>query len=449
MTTDSRDRVHARITRAVRRFPNLDLGGVTTDGLDPRDAAFARTLDQTVIRRWLTLEAVAMSRIDRPWETLDDTVCAALLIGAAQILLLDQVPNHAAINETVNRVRAKTHAGAAGFTNAVLRRISELPTGELSADDPAARDFHSRRDLLPLSDGRAIVLGEDVFDEDPVIRLAEQTSHGEDLVVHWISAHGLPQTRELCQHDLILPSILLTAENPATLEGHPVDAHQRSGFFHWRGVPGELGSFLKSNPTVRIQDPASAEAVASTAGLQPKLIIDYCAGRGTKTRQLAETHPEARIIAADIDPRRSNDLARAFADHPRIEVVEHGDFRDAIGKTDLLVLDVPCTNTGVLPRRPEAKYRFSTESLESLARMQRKIFRETEPLLAPDGAVLFSTCSLEPRENLKQVEALARKFEMSVRSQSQRFPTGMPGDPPTSIHDGSFLAVLERQAEKA
>ena len=113
------------------------------------------------------------------------------------------------------------------------------------------------------------------------------------------------------------------------------------------------------------------------------------------------------------------------------------------------MLDVPCTNTGVLPRRPEAKYRFSTESLESLARMQRKIFRETEPLLAPDGAVLFSTCSLEPRENRRQVEALARKFEMTVRSESQRFPAGMPGDPPTSIHDGSFLAVLQRHAEKA
>lgn len=441
---DGRDRVHGRIARALRRFPDLDLGGLNTADLEARDAAFARALDQTIIRRWLTLETVAASQVDRPWSRLDDDVAAALLIGSAQLLLMDQVPAHAAINETVNRVRQRTHQGAAGLVNAVLRKIANLQVGELPASDPAARDFHLRRDLLPLSDGRALVLGREVFAKDPVIRLVQQTSHGEELVLHWISAHGLEHTRTLCHHGLVLPPLLLTAEDPASISDGPVEPHDRSGFQVWKGNTGDLGAFLRAHPGSRVQDPASAEPVAATAGLEPRLIVDYCAGRGTKTRQLAENHPNARIIASDIDARRSADLARAFADHPRVDVVEHGDFREAIGRTDLLVLDVPCTNTGVLPRRPEAKYRFNARTLDSLARLQRKIFREAEPLLAPDGMILFATCSLEPLENRRQVEQAARRFNLNIRNQSQRFPEGLPGDPERRIHDGSFFALLER-----
>ncbi|MCH2160441.1 MAG: hypothetical protein MK085_01065 [Phycisphaerales bacterium] len=441
---DGRDRVHGRIARALRRFPDLDLGGLNTTGLEMREAAFARALDQAIIRRWLTLETVVSSQVDRPWARLDDEVAAALLIGSAQLLLLDQVPPHAAINETVTRVRERTHSGAAGLVNAVLRKIARLQVGELPASDPAAGDFHARRDLIPLADGRAIVLGKEIFAEDPVIRLVQQTSHGEDLVVHWISAHGLAKTRTLCHHDLLLPPVLLTAEDPSSIADGPVEPHDRSGFHVWKGKPGELGAFMQANPGARVQDPASAEPVAATAGIEAGLIVDYCAGRGTKTRQLAEMHPGARIIASDIDARRAEDLARAFEGHPGVDVVQHGDFREAIGRTDLLVLDVPCTNTGVLPRRPEAKYRFGPRSLDSLARLQRKIFREAEPLLAPEGMILFSTCSLEPLENRRQVEQAARRFGMRIRSQAQRFPEGLPGDPPNRIHDGSFFAILER-----
>lgn len=447
---DARDRVHARLMRIARKYPDLPIGSVDISGLAPRDAAFAKALEQAVLQRWNTLHAIAASRVDRDWRILQGSIRTALLAGTAELLFMDTVPDHAAINETVTRVRRHVHQGAAGLVNAVLRKVASLRGETLPADHPDARNFHEHRDLVPLADGRAIRLTEPVFDADEVVRLAQQTSHGEPLVIHWIAAHGLAKARELCHHDLVRPPVCVTATDPATLEPFatpegPLTPHDRVGFFVVDTEKLDLGGFLREDPTRRVQDPASAEPVAATSGLRPRLIVDYCAGRGTKTRQLAETHPDAEILATDVDRARWEDLRRVFAGHPRVRVVTPDGLGEVIGRTDLLVLDVPCSNTGVLPRRPEARYRFDPGTLKSIASLQREIVRETEPFLAPGGAILFATCSLEPLENRRMAAWIGRRFGMTLRNESQRFPAGVPGDPPTSIHDGSYHAVLVRE----
>ena len=116
------------------------------------------------------------------------------------------------------------------------------------------------------------------------------------------------------------------------------------------------------------------------------------------------------------------------------------------GRTDLLVLDVPCSNTGVLARRAEARYRFDPESLKSIARLQKGIVRETEPLLAEEGSILFATCSLEPVENRKVAHWIGHHFGLELVREHQTFPSGRPGDRPTGVHDGSFHALLSRRA---
>ena len=439
--------MHERLVKLVQRFPELPLGSVDTRGLEPRDTAFARALESAVLERWLTLETIICTQLDRGWPTLQPAVRAALLTGAAEILLLDGVPDHAAINETVERVRRNLHQGVAGLVNAVLRKVAALCLETLAADDPEAAELGSARNGLPLADGRVIRLGQDVFSEQEVDRLGEQTSHGDELVIHWIAAHGFAKTRELCLHDLVRPPICVTATDPETLRpaagaDGPLRPHQRAGFFVLDTGKVNVRAFLAEHPGSRIQDPASAEPVAGAAGLEATVILDFCAGRGTKTKQLADAFPEARILATEVDPLRFTDLERAFEGHPTVEVVRPEALKDLIGRVDLLALDVPCTNTGVLPRRPEAKYRFSRESLASIATLQRKIVRETKPFLAPGGAILFSTCSLEPTENRRMVAWMERRFGLESKHASQRFPAGRPGDPPTAIHDGSFHAVL-------
>lgn len=439
-TRDARTRLHRWITRQVRRFPDLELTRVDVRGLEPRDQAFARALEQTVVRRWLTIEAIAESRLSRPWASLDPPVRAALLLGTAQILFMDSVPTHAAINETVSRLREDMHLGAAGLANAVLRAVARLVGDTLDVHE----DTSDRRDTIPLADGRTLVLAEDVFSADDVERLSQRTSHGEALIVHWIAAHGFEKTRFLAHHGLVVPPITITGLDSDAANESDLAPHNEEGFYLWRGKSGTLGAFLEANPGARVQDPASAMPVAQTANLSAEVVLDYCAGRGTKTLQLATAHPTARVVAADIDPVRHAALQEACSGHSTIDVVEHGAFKDLMGATDLLFLDVPCTNTGVLSRRPEAKYRFCIDSMKSLAGLQRRILRETLPLLSPTGSIVFSTCSVEPGENERQVTIAASKYDLTLQSTHQTFPAGLPGDPPQTIHDGGFYAVLSR-----
>src|SRR5690606_16359092 len=111
-------------------------------------------------------------------------------------------------------------------------------------------------------------------------------------------------------------------------------------------------------------------------------------------------HPEARIIATDVDASRFADLAQTFANHARVRVMKVDEVRrDFAGQADLLLLDVPCSNTAVFARRPEARYRWSDRATRELVALQRRIIADALPLVAPAGHILYSTCSLDEREN--------------------------------------------------
>ena len=223
-------------------------------------------------------------------------------------------------------------------------------------------------------------------------------------------------------------------------------AHRRDGWWCWTGSASDLSELLGGDRDARVQDPGSAEpvAAAAAAGLEPKVIVDLCAGRGTKTRQLATAFPSAEVVATDIDAGRRRDLAALARNHDRIQAVDPGEVTRWFGKADLVVLDVPCTNTGVLPRRPEARYRFTRSRLDSLLELQREIAAGALPLLSPRGAVLYATCSLEPAENARQAEWLRRRGGLAATVERQRFPEGMPGDPASAYLDGGFHSLAVR-----
>ena len=193
-----------------------------------------------------------------------------------------------------------------------------------------------------------------------------------------------------------------------------------------------------------MQDPALAAPVERTRGMRASVIVDACAGKGTKTRQLAQVHPEARIVAAEVDPGRRSALARVTANNDRVTVVDAAGATVPAGSVDLLVLDVPCSNTGVLARRVEAKYRHRGSTLASLVDLQRRIVAGTVPLLADGGHLLYATCSVEPAENEDQAAWIAREHDLTVVTTEAVLPHGGPGEPPDLYHDGGFFALLTR-----
>ena len=445
LTPTARSVAMDRIAKKAEQFPELPFDTMPPQGLDPRDAALAHAIETIVTRRWLTLVAIIESRLTRPWSRVEATLQAALLAGSAQLLFMDRLPDHAVVDESVAWAKRKRGPKAGGFVNAVLRKVIALRAEML--DRPSA-PFATRRDELPLSDGRAWRLNEDVFSAESVDRVRQIGSVGRELFLHWMAAHGFNTARQLAEHGLVDAPTLLTGLPEALAEDPRFLRHDVPGWFVFNGDHAELMGEFERHPSLRIQDPASGDPVraAKEAGLAPKRVIDFCAGRGTKTVQLAQAFPDAEIVASDPDLDRAKDLANAARRFANIVVSTPAKLPAFFRSGDLVVLDVPCSNTAVLPRRPEASYRFSTRRLEKLIDKQREVVTGAMPLLAPNGFVLYATCSLEPTENARQADAIRKRFTFHARGERQRFPTGVPGDAATKYSDGGFWALMQAKA---
>jgi 16S rRNA (cytosine967-C5)-methyltransferase len=464
----ARDVVTKSLVSQCRRFPELGLGPLATSELDERDAALAHAIDSAVRKRWLTLVAVVESQLTRPWDRLQAEMQAVLLVGAAQLLLMQRVPAHAVLNESVSWAKSNVRGKAGGLVNAVLRRLAELRVDSSSSANaaPAALEDSATagpgRDELPLETGEVLRLSTQVFSADPVERLAQQTSHVTSLIRQWAAQFGEPVGAAIARHSLVHPPLIIAglteefAQAAATEPPGAIVPHEQVGFAVFNGDRESLKRMLALSPTIRVQDPGSASAIsAATSSMNPGVIIDVCAGRGTKTRQLAQLHPKARIIASDADEDRMEHLRQTATELnqaasqsrcARVDVVDRSELRQFDEQADLLVLDVPCSNTGVLARRPEAKYRYGEASLESLVDAQRQIIADSIPLLAPSGSLLYSTCSLDRAENQDQARWIERWHRMRVIRSGEQIPQGLPGESSTKYRDGGYWALLSRSS---
>ncbi|MEC9372956.1 MAG: transcription antitermination factor NusB, partial [Planctomycetota bacterium] len=334
----ARDRVIRRLARDVRRFPDLDLAPIDVEGLDARDAAFAHALHDGTIRRWLTLEYLLQLGLSKPIETLEPRVRAALLAAAAQLLFMDKAPAHAAVHESVEWAKRVIRPGAGSLVNAALRRLTERLT-----EDRAERS-EDARNHIPLSSGAALILAEPCLPENDVERLAVATSNPVSLLRHWLKSMSMREVRALAVHGLARPPVILnTACAAAPLPEETTDSgdpllipHEAPGHHVFRGDRPRLISLLAQRNDIWVQDPASSLAVMSVTDLKPALVIDPCAGRGTKTRQLAAVFPNAEIIATDVDDDRRNDLTRAFRNHPTVRAIHPRDLAKWNARADLI-----------------------------------------------------------------------------------------------------------------
>lgn len=436
----AREAACLRLARQAARFPDLDLRPLETEGLDERDAALAHAIFDHAQRRWITLEYLLDTRSEKPMRSLEPALRAVLLAGAAQVLLLDRIPDHAAINESVELAKRLVRPGAAGLANAVLRGLVRLRGG-------IRERWTDKRDEIPLADGRALGLSEAVLPE-PLNQLwAAATGHPAWLVERWCTRLGEPRARDLALHGVVVPPVVLNMNHAS---GEPIlqsVPHSREGFRIYTGGRGGLGALLGTRRDLWVQDPASARVVVEAAPRlgSPGLVIDLCAGRGTKTRQLFFAFPGAAIVATDVDDTRRSVLADVFKGEKRVQVLPHASVLTKFaGKAGLVLLDVPCSNTGVLARRFEAKYRVSERSLAQLVELQRRIITDGAGLLGPGGAMLYATCSVEEDENEAQASWAAGSRGLTPAWSSSEWPAGLPGEDPADYHDGSFSALLRK-----
>lgn len=462
---DARDAACRALAAQARAFPLLIPTPPDTAGLESREAALAHAIHYAAIRRWLTLSFLIERAGGRPMGDLEPAIRAVLLAGAAQLLLLDRVPAHAAIDQSVEWAKRRIRPKAAGLVNAVLRRMNDLIARDADGS-PAMRDrWSDTRDEIPMPDGTARALAADALPHDPLERLSIATSVPRRALDRW-NANAAPgpsqelrRTRAL--HALVHPPTILNTRhaNPAgPALPDALSPHSQPSHHVWTGTHGDLSALLASRPDIWVQDPASSASAELARGAwsdpaahngaphpEPRLIADVCAGQGTKTRQLTALFPDAEILATDTDPARLDTLRATFATHPRVRVVTRDQLAaDALARGDLVLLDVPCSNTGVLPRRPEARYRLTDRTLERMGEIQRQIGADAIPLLAPRGRILYATCSLEPEENQAMARWFARWHNLRELASQSIEPAGLPGDPPAAYRDGSFAVLLGR-----
>lgn len=446
-----RDRVTGLVASMVATFPDLPLGA-DFDAFEGRDAAFAYAMHDAVLRRWLTLEFLIGLGLDRPLRSLEPGLQAVLLVGAAQMVLLDKVPPHAAIDQSVHIAKARIRVGAGGLVNAVLRRVSEL-CGERG---PRGDDWRKRLDAVPLADGRSLQLTRACLPPEEVKRASVLTSTPKPLLDKWARAFGLDAASEIALKGIgSAPTILNTEACPeaarAMVQDGLLSPHRREHAFVWRGDRSKLAAALERSGAW-VQDPASAEVVrtvaaaAGTDAAAAQLVVDLCAGQGTKTRQLLRAFPNATVIACEVDGERLATLERVFAREPRVRIVHAQHTPRAcqdggVGVADVVLLDVPCGNSGVLSRRVEARYRLGGAALEELVGIQREILRTGHSLLRPGGLLAYSTCSLEHEENEAQRDFMIQTLGCVPMVDRRTTPAGVPGQDAALFHDGSFVAV--------
>lgn len=348
--------------------------------LSPVDRNLATTLVLGVLRWQLALDELIRPLLTRPKGRLDGEVLIALRLGAFQLLQLDRIPAHAAINESVELTRASGHKFSSGMVNAVLRKFA------------ATVAEHT---------------------------LSPRTAHPEWLVERWQRNYGDEQTQLICAHNQQQPVLdirLISATAESELANS--DAELAPGELLTASrklIEGALPEVPES--TFRLQDEGSQLVAEIAASLIPvaepnaqQKILDCCAAPGGKTLILAERLPHARITAAEKNPARLGELAERINAQPalaaRIRCIEADATEPFVEKSfDLILADVPCSGTGTLGRNPEIRHRLAESALAEQSARQQKILTNALNALRPGGRLLYSTCSLEQEENQFVVDA--------------------------------------------
>lgn len=389
---------------------------------DLRDRALAERIVMGVIKNLLLLEHLTGHYAGRPLNNIDPLVRKILAIALYQMRFLDRVPDSAAVDQAVEQTRRFGRGRASKFVNAVLRNATRDPS-------PA----------LP--------------DESEPERFAEIVlSHPPGLFRRLARIAGAEGALAICRHDNREPPTIVRAGNVNALiaEGAAVEPHEVPGMFVVPGAKaGELADWAKRG-IAQAQDPTAARVV-QRSDIQPgQAVLDRCCGLGTKTLQMRESVGDAgRVVAMDPNRARIEGLRGMVSDRrlANIAVYQAGMMDalpgDAPRAFDRVIVDAPCSNSGVMARRAEARYSQTDKALSDLAKLQDRILDDAAGAIAPGGLLVYSTCSIWPEENEQRVTAfLDRHRAFELLEQDSVLPSG--DVPDTAYHDGGYLAVLRR-----
>ena len=423
--------------------------------LPARDRDLATEIVQGVIRREDSLDAVLTLRLKRPIDRLDPRIHRVLRIGTYQILFLDRVPHAAAVATSVELARDVGRGGVTGLVNAVLRAVAGL-VQEVRADDPDPRR------TLPRGDGTFVVLSVPAFADPvaaPAAHLAARYSVSPWFAERLVAQRGADGARHVLEASISRPPVSLrpargrAADVEAALTAAGVAFEREGACLLVRGAGDVRALPGWSAHDFVVQDATAADVAATLAPAEGAQVLDVCAAPGGKTIGLAEAvGPGGSVVAVDLPGPRvlsmMSELARRgignvdirAGDAAQADTLPAGPgVASAVPGFDLVLVDAPCSNSGVLSKRVEARRRLAgPDPLASLVTLQRRLLTAAATRVRAGGRLAWSTCSVDDEENADLVrEFLCRHADFQLTSERLTLPVA-------GRRDGGYLAVLTR-----
>lgn len=412
---------------------------------DPREKAFLKRLVEGTLEKRITLDWVIDCYSKTPVTKMKPLVRSLLRLSAYQILYMEGVPDSAACNEAVKLAKKRGFASLSGFINGVLRTLSR------------------KKEALPWPEEA----------ENPVQAWSVGYSLPEWLISLWTDQYGREKTKELLEGMLPKRPVIIrfsrrlthkereTAVEAIRQAGVEITPHKLYPYAY------ELGGFegVSSLPGFAeglfyVQDVSSMLAVEA-AGIRPGMeVLDLCAAPGGKTLLAAELlEGEGCVRAGDVSAVKAalieENAARMGCDNVCVSVWDARlPMEDKMSRADVVLLDVPCSGLGVMGRKKEIRYRVTPQDLTALTKLQKEILRASWQYVKPGGVLLFSTCTVNKRENEELVQFLTEQFPLKTESLDPYLPECLhsadtargicqliPGKWNT---DGFFMARLRR-----
>lgn len=410
-----------------------------TDSLQENDLRLATELVFGTLRQQRLLDHSLASCSAKALTRLDTEVLAALRLGAYQLLFLQRVPGRAAIHESVELVKGARLKSAAGFVNAVLRKVG-------NSDAERTRS---------------------AFDETTAAALSVRFSHPEWLVERWLARFGQERLVQLLEHNNCAPKVYFRINSP-DLSSNQLSTTLASQAvrFKTQALSNDVfevveGNLYETTPfrdrRIAVQD-AGSQLIPHLLDLKASdICLDLCAGVGGKSSQIARLKDSSSpVFALDLHWHRLQVARRLHSQNwKNLRWVTCDATRPLpfLRLFDKILVDAPCSGTGTLQRHPEIRWRLRVEQIREFPPLQLALLENAFQHLRPGGTIVYSTCSLEPEEN----EAVVHSFLNAHADASLAIPEGALTQrlfsaarflilfPPDTETDGFFAAVIRKR----
>ncbi len=432
-------------------FKDQDVGLILNSRIgETDDKGVLRDLVMGVVRNKAAIDNITEVVCKVEAGRMNKRVANVVRVGVYELVYTSSPAEYAVINEAVNVAHEVSSKKSANFVNAVLRNVQRAI---LNFDLDKA--VSQRRDL-PIEPRRFVSFNVGLLPdpkENPTGYLWKAFSIPPWLANEWVAEYGFVRAAAISLAQNRRPSVYAWANKLVT------GVDELAGLFSEDGIESTItldGNGLKirthkainylrgfSEGLFTIQDLTAAKVVWDLE-LEPEpVIVDLCSAPGGKTAGLAMRYPDARIIATDTSAERLKMVGQMCQrlSLGNVEVVKYKHLANEVrrlGKIDLLVADVPCSNTGVMARRVEVRHRLRPESIDMLSKIQGEILTFASTL--EPKQILYSTCSIERAENRSMVEKFLGHFKKyKLIKEELTLPSAKDFD-----HDGGYFALLSK-----